>query len=566
MLDELKKRESEKGQANREAIRKAQEQAEKAYLEHLSQAERERFADNKQKLTESTPAPAPSTSPTNASESRSREAGLSGLSLEDGVRDEAIPLAGFDAETLNYDVTVPYEVSIVRVVPTAKHARASILVNGAHTASGTASDAIALPAISTTELAVQVTAEDGATKRTYKVKVTRAPSTNAALAGIAVNGASIPSFTPSVTSYRVEVNYEVETAVLTAEPVDGATVVSGTGTESLEPGDNIFTIVVQAMNGATKTYQLNVHRGSNEAALSDLKLLDPNGAEIAFAPTFESGITDYTVSVPHDIWRIRVRPQASQTHAVLSQRRYGRWRGPVGTDPSDRGAETVVETAVTSEDGTATRTYRVAFTREELETDAALIGFTFTDDKSNPIPLAQTIDPATTDYTVAAAVYAVNYTVDTVKLTPVASGSHATIKVNGTHVASGGTISLPINPGTNTISIVVTAKYGVTTQTYTLTVKRKPSLNFQISQTPNQKIVSGWTGLDPDVYVYHVTIDTTKSQLTAGWGPVPGCTNTGLSNSGILTGTTTELTITAKSQDGTIEQTYTFYVTKASTS
>jgi hypothetical protein len=565
LLDELNKQREDREQANREALRKAKEQAEQAYVEQLSQTERERFQDDKLKLQDSETSSSSASSPASSgSPSRSHEARLQGLSLRDGVLGDAIPLSGFDAETTDYDIAVPYEVASIRIVPTAMHAKASILVNGVRTASGVASGAIALTALETTEIVIQVTAEDGTTRRTYKVKVTREPSTSAALADITVNGVSIPSFSPSVTSYRVDVIHDTTTAVVAAEPVDGATVVSGTGTKTLEPGDNLFTIVVQAMNGATTSYQLNVYRGSNEAALSDLELKDPNGADIAYSPTFDSDITEYTTTVPYEIGKVYVRPQASEAHAVITVNGTtvagGSLSGPILLTA---GTETVVDTKVVSEDGTATRTYRIRITREAPETIAELSGLTFTDDKLNEIPLAQTFDPATTEYTVADSVYAVNYTVSSVKLTPVASGSHATIKVNGTQVTSGGTISVPINPGTNTISIVVTAQDGVTTQTYTLTVKRKPALaTFKI----NDPVVSGWTGFNPDVYEYHIILATSPAQLSSSWGPAAGCTNTWLSDGGMLTSPTTVLTITAISLDGTLKQTYTFYITKGGSS
>ena len=56
-----------------------------------------------------------------------------------------------------------------------------------------------------------------------------------------------------------------------------------------------------------------------------------------------------------------------------------------------------------------------------------------------------------------------------------AYGRNATVKVNGVTVASGAASgSLALNTGNNTLTVVVTGQDGVTTKTYTLTVKRSP--------------------------------------------------------------------------------------------
>ena len=62
-------------------------------------------------------------------------------------------------------------------------------------------------------------------------------------------------------------------------------------------------------------------------------------------------------------------------------------------------------------------------------------------------------------------------TVSSVTVTPVTSDPTATVTVNGTAVTSGtASPGQPLAPGPNTITTVVTAQNGVTTQTYTITV------------------------------------------------------------------------------------------------
>ena len=92
---------------------------------------------------------------------------------------------------------------------------------------------------------------------------------------------------------------------------------------------------------------------------------------------------------------------------------------------------------------------------------------------SNLVPGAGSLTPAfasgTTSYTASVPSATTSMTV-----TPTKADAGATIKVNGTTVASGspsGAISL--SDGANTITTVVTAQDGTTTKTYTLTVTRE---------------------------------------------------------------------------------------------
>ncbi|MEI6675233.1 MAG: cadherin-like beta sandwich domain-containing protein, partial [Verrucomicrobiota bacterium] len=75
-------------------------------------------------------------------------------------------------------------------------------------------------------------------------------------------------------------------------------------------------------------------------------------------------------------------------------------------------------------------------------------------------------------------------------LVPVSRSYTATIKVNGTTVASGtASQSIPLVAGTNTITTVVTAQDGSTTSTYTVTVTR-PSLDVTYSSALNVPVTS----------------------------------------------------------------------------
>ncbi len=79
----------------------------------------------------------------------------------------------FDADILNYTVTVANDVASVTVTPTADDNNATLTVNGTDVVSGSASDEILLTRDGTTTITVKVTAEDRVTTRTYTIAVGR---------------------------------------------------------------------------------------------------------------------------------------------------------------------------------------------------------------------------------------------------------------------------------------------------------------------------------------------------------------------------------------------------------
>jgi hypothetical protein len=92
--------------------------------------------------------------------------------------------------------------------------------------------------------------------------------------------------------------------------------------------------------------------------------------------------------------------------------------------------------------------------------------------------LSPVFAPSTTTYTVN-----VSNSINSITVTPTkAAFNFGTITVNGSSVTSGTASSaLPLNVGTNTITIAVTAENGTTTSTYTLTVNRATSANADLS-------------------------------------------------------------------------------------
>ncbi len=106
-----------------------------------------------------------------ATTSGSTDASLSGLVLADGSGD-ALSFGTFSSTTYAYAASVLADTAAVKVTPTVNQSNATVKVNGATVASGSASGAIDL-AYGANRIMVEVTAQAGNT-RNYAITVTRA--------------------------------------------------------------------------------------------------------------------------------------------------------------------------------------------------------------------------------------------------------------------------------------------------------------------------------------------------------------------------------------------------------
>jgi hypothetical protein len=122
---------------------------------------------------------------------------------------------------------------------------------------------------------VEVTAQDGTTKKTYTVTVTRASPTasdDATLSSLTVSEGSLsPAFNANVITYTVSVANSVTGITISAAANHtGATVSGDTGSKNLNVGTNTFNIEVTAENGTTqKTYTVTVTRQSLNTGVED---------------------------------------------------------------------------------------------------------------------------------------------------------------------------------------------------------------------------------------------------------------------------------------------------------
>ena len=381
----------------------------------------------------------------------------------------------FSSEITDYTITVPNGTTAFALVPVAADPTANLRINGSPVASGVASAPVAL-SVGANTMTTVVTAQDGVTERVYSVRVLRAPSSNAELAGLALSsGALSPVFSGGVTQYTASVPHAATSVTVTPAAADatasvrvnGAPVSSGSASSpiALTVGINQVSVVVTAQDQTTvAVYTVSVRRApSSNADLAGLALSSGTPS-----PVFSSGVTQYMLTVPYDTLDLTATPTAADATASVKVNGAPVASGtPSAPIPLQVGMNTI-NVVVTAQDAATTLVYTVSVTRTAPSANA---------DLSALVPSAGTLSPVfnpiQTSYTLA-----VPYSVESLRLAPGTVHHAATMKVNGAPVASGtasGPVALTV--GANPLSVVVTAEDTATTKTYTLVVTRAPVAN-----------------------------------------------------------------------------------------
>jgi gliding motility-associated-like protein len=191
---------------------------------------------------------------------------LSALKISAGTLTPA-----FATGTTSYTASVGNGIASIAVTPTASDPTATVKVNGTAVSSGTASGAIALN-VGPNTITTVVTAQDGVTKKTYTVTVTREPSNNAYLLYLSIQTATLsPTFAYKTLSYTSNVHNTTSSVTVTPSVLDLTATVKVNGTAvanktasgpiALAVGTNTITILVTAQDGTTtQTYTVTITR------------------------------------------------------------------------------------------------------------------------------------------------------------------------------------------------------------------------------------------------------------------------------------------------------------------
>ncbi|WP_274365480.1 cadherin-like beta sandwich domain-containing protein [Paenibacillus thermotolerans] len=273
----------------------------------------------------------------------------------------------FDPEVTSYSVNVANTVTSVTVQTSPISPNAGVTVNdqavdGAGAKTVTLTDGL-------NEIKVTVLAEDGITRKTYTINVTKAETPNPDLGSIAVSAGTLsPAFDPNVMIYNVSVPNGTDSITVTPAVsdsrstlwVNGTMLDSGETSEAfaLTAGDTRdITIIVTAHDGTTtKTYTIHATRQlSNVAKLGGLIV---NGG-YGFSPAFDADVFVYSMTVENDVSEITLAPAAGHPNATVTVNgRTGANRVSLSVGTNE------ISIVVTAEDGVTAKTYTLNVLRK----------------------------------------------------------------------------------------------------------------------------------------------------------------------------------------------------------
>jgi hypothetical protein len=354
--------------------------------------------------------------------SPSHSADLSGLFLTSG---DFVPLTpDFAADTAAYTSIVSSDTTTVNLRPGVAHPSATVTVNGAIVESGAASTPIDL-IIGSNTITTVVTAEDGTTKKTYTVAVTREPSHNVDLASLLLSVEPISGLLPfnsDRTDYSMRVSNATASIAFTptvadstaSVTVNGQPVASGAASSAIDlaVSSNSIIVEVTAQDGTTtKTYTLTVTREEVPPLSSNANLAALTASTGSLSPAFNENTISYSFSVATIVTNTTFTPTLANSKATVKVNGADVPSGAASSPLALNVGANAIAVLVTAENGT-NKTYTVTVTRYApagVPKPFRITGITRT-----PSAIALEISDGTA--------YDIEYSTDLVNWTVIASG------------------------------------------------------------------------------------------------------------------------------------------------
>jgi gliding motility-associated-like protein len=472
----------------------------------------------------------------------------------------------------SYTVAVPFSTSKIKFIPTSQDPTATVTVKGITVARGIASTDINLGQ-GNNIIPVVVTAQDGITKLSYTVTISRAiPSSDANLADLSVNGgAFVQTFSPSTTSYTQTVPYSTSSATfgLRTSDLNATVTVNGRATTNsgvsapiaLNVGSNSIQIRVTAENTSTvKSTTVTLTR-SNPATNPELSSLTLNTGSLT-GPVIENNIYKYTSSnVLFAVSSVTVTPTATDgTKTQISVNGSNVVSGTASSLVSLIVGSNLIKIISTAESG-AKREHWITINRLQPSGVNDLQNLTIASGTLSP-----TFSASQLEYTATVA-----DNVSSLSILPVLLDATASIRINGVSSANNTSRLVNLSFGLNEIPIAVRAENGAT-KTYKLIITRSLSANANLSGlslsagTLSPVFSSSTTSYTAsvDFSVTTLTLSPQKSNeyasVTINNDPVASSKNINLSV-GVNT-----ITAVVRAQDGQTTKTYTLQITRQAAS
>ncbi len=483
------------------------------------------------------------------------DAELTGISLSSGTLTPA-----FNPAITSYSATV--DQPSVAVAATAADCP-EITVNGQPVASGGAAQ-VPLD-LGPNTVTVQSTAQNGAT-RTFTLALTRTASANADLQGLTLSAGTLnPAFSGAVTRYTAAVPYMASLAVTPTPAVSTATLtVNGAPAAAgspqfvaLQAGTTAINVGVTAEDGsATRMYTVDVARA---APSTDARLAAITLSAGVLSPAFDPAVLAYSASVAHATDALQIAATPAFGDATVTVNGTPAPSGNPVRVPLVPGLNTIAVQA-TAQDGTTQQTYTLRVIRASAVNNARLQGLALS--SGTPWP---PVHPATLAYTARVA-----STTAAITLTPTPEDATASILINGSPVATGGSSApIPLQPGHNAITLQITSTDGQQTARYTLDVLRVSADAALASLTLSDGSLG--PAFDPAVLAYSASVPfvmtSVRVSLTLGDTEATARVGQRVLRSGhaaavVLAPGLNTVPVQVTSSDGTVQRTYQLRITR----
>ena len=309
-----------------------------------------------------------------------------------GVTPKEYDFSGFKKTTMNYSVTIPYEIDSLKVLYKTADSNAKVKVTG-NSGFKVGSD---------NKITIVVTAQDGKTTETYTIKVTKLAkkegttskpetpttpeepkekSTNAYLStlGVTPKEYDFSGFKKTNFNYIVTIPYEVDSLKVLYKTADSGAAVKVTGNSGFVVGsNNKITVKVTAEDGkTTKTYTIKVTKLAEveekpgniiDEEIEELFLTSLSIKGVDISPEFAKDTYAYTgVLSDIDTTEVEVKAEANKENANIE----------ISGNTDLVVGENTINIVVKQEDSSLQTVYQVTVTKEAalVTTDTQEVDF-----------------------------------------------------------------------------------------------------------------------------------------------------------------------------------------------
>ncbi|NIK78067.1 hypothetical protein FHS15_003205 [Paenibacillus castaneae] len=215
-------------------------------------------------------------------------------------------VSGFNSNKLDYIVNVPNTTSSTVVTYTKADENATVVISGGSNL-----------VVGNNTVKVTVTAQDLSTKKVFVITIKRAPSSNANLSDLKIDGTTVSGFSANKLIYIMNVPNSTTSLAVSYTKSDVKAKVEVSNTNNLVVGANTVTVKVVAEDNTEKEYVIIVNRAvannssSSNSKLSDLKV---NGTTVS---EFRSDKLIYVMNVPNSTDSVTVSYTKQDENATV---------------------------------------------------------------------------------------------------------------------------------------------------------------------------------------------------------------------------------------------------------